>query len=154
MIRARALLAALAALALALPLAACGDSEQKNDYVAAVNRAQNDLAKRFNELQTRITPTSTPAQDRKTLTGYETAVRRAVTDLKAVDPPKGLDDLHRRFIGDIADYGTEVRRARERLSSGSPRDAIAAQQRLVAAVNRISTRINATISAINDKLRD
>lgn len=152
--RRRAHLLATVVVALALALGACGGNDEKDSYVDAVNRAQNDLARRFDRLQTRITPTSTPAQDRRTLSAYEAAVRSAVTELRTVDPPDGLDALHRRFIGDIAAYGSEVRKARERLARGTPRDALVAQQRLVAAVGRISTRINRTIAAINDKLQD
>jgi hypothetical protein len=152
--RVLALLAALLALP-ALAVAGCGgDSAARDDYVRSVNDAQNQLAKRFSSLQAQIRPTSTPAQDRRTLEAYEAAVQRAVTDLRGVDPPSGFGDLHRRFIGDIADYGTEVRRARGALDSGRPKEVMAAQQRLVTAVGRISARINDTIAAINRKLKD
>jgi hypothetical protein len=76
-----------------------------------------------------------------------------VAELRSVDPPEGLDELHRRFIGEIADYGTEVRKARNKLTTGRAQDALAAQRSLVTAVGRISSRINDTISAINAKLR-
>ena len=149
---------ALALLALVIALAAiagCGGSDDgRGDYVKAVNQAQTTLAQRFRALQARIKPTSTPAEDRRTLTGYETAVHEAVTDLRGVQPPSGLDGLHRRFIGEIADYGTEVRRARTALGSSRPQAVIAAQRRLVTNVGRISARINETISAINRKLKD
>jgi ribosome-binding protein aMBF1 (putative translation factor) len=148
-----AVLATAALVACAAVAAGCGgSSEAEEDYVAAVNNAQTGLAKRFDRLGNRITATSTPQQDRKTLTDYEVAVRDAVGQLRTVEPPGGLDQLHRQFIGEIADYGTEVRKAREKLGTGRPDDAIAAQQALVTAVGRISSRINDTISAINDKL--
>src|SRR3954453_5885588 len=150
--RARRTCAALAA-ALLVGLWGCGDAAEKNAYVRALNRAQSGLAQRFEGLQTHITATSTPQQDQRTLAGYESAVREAVARLRAVEPPEGLDDLHRRFIDDIADYGTEVRRARQKLESGRPDDALAAQRRLTTAVARIGTRINATIKAINAALQ-
>jgi hypothetical protein len=138
----------------ALLLSACGDTKEKNDYVTALNKTQTTLAQRFGELRDGITATSTPAQDRRSLTGYETAVRDAVRELRAIEPPSEVADLHHRFIDDVADYGTEVRRARDGLATSRPQEALAAQQRLTAAAGRISGRINRTITAINDKLRD
>jgi hypothetical protein len=151
----RRVLALLALLTALVAAAGCGGSDGgRGAYVKAVNDAQTTLAQRFRALQSRIKPTSTPTEDRRTLTGYETAVREAVTDLRGVRPPSGLDDLHRQFIGEIADYGTEVRRARAVLDGSRPEAVIAAQRRLVTNVGRISARINATISAINRKLKD
>ena len=154
--RARAL-SVLAALLLvpAVAAAGCGgNSQERGDYVKAVNDAQNRLAKRFSTLQSQIKATSTPQEDQRTLTGYETAVREAVTSLNGVNPPNGFDGLHKRFVGEIADYGTEVRRARSSLDSTKPERVIAAQRRLVTAVGQISARINATIAAINRKLKE
>jgi hypothetical protein len=152
--RALSLLAALLVTPALLAAGCGGDDQQRGEYVKAVNDAQNTLAKRFSMLQSRIRPTSTPAQDRRTLSGYESAVRDAVASLRGVDPPDGFAGLHRRFVGDIADYGTEVRRARSSLDSTRPEKVIAAQRRLVTAVGRISARINATIAAINRKLKE
>jgi hypothetical protein len=149
----RRLLVALVVAAIGGGIAGCGGSDAKNDYVKAVNGAQGGLAKRFDALGARITATSTPAQDRKTLSDYESAVVAAVGELRGVEPPDGMGDLHRRFIGEIAGYGSEVRKAREKLSTGRPQDAIAAQRSLVTAVGRISSRINDTIAAINNRLR-
>jgi hypothetical protein len=150
--RAAALIAVLA-----LAAAGCGggtgDDAGKKDYVAALNRAQTGLAQRFEALQRRVTPTSTPVQDQRTLSAYEAAVRDTVRDLEQVQPPEGLAALHRRFVGQVAGYGTALQAARAQLRSRDPQAVLAAQSRLRTAIERTGVRLNATIKAINDKLQ-
>jgi hypothetical protein len=151
--RARAALVLL--LLLVLAAAGCGGGTgEQNDYVKALNRAQTGLAKRFQTLQARITPTSTPAQDAKTLQAYEGAVTATVRDLRAVDPPTGFADLHRRFVDEVADYGSALRSARGRLRSDDPQAVLAAQGRLRAQIAKAGERLNATIRAINTKIKE
>jgi hypothetical protein len=151
--RAAVLLAVLAVAAVAA--AGCGGSgdDGRAGYVSALNRAQTGLAKRFTQLQSRVTPTSTAAQDRRTLRAYEAAVGTTVRDLRAIDPPAGFDALHRRFIGQVAGYGTALRRARAQLQGDDPRAILAAQGRLKASVAGTGRALNATIKAINEKLQ-
>jgi hypothetical protein len=150
-LRAAIVLFLLGALAV---LAGCGGrSQERSDYVKALNNAQNGLAQRFQSLQTQITPTSTPAQDARTLQAYEGAVRTTVADLRAVDPPAGFGDLHSRFVGEVAEYGTALRTARGRLRGDDPQAILAAQGRLRSVIAQAGERLNATIRAINDKLK-
>jgi hypothetical protein len=149
----RARAALLLALVLATVAAGCGSQQDNGDYVKALNRAQTGLGQRFSALQAGITPTSSAQQDEKTLSAYEAAVRKAVADLRAVDPPSGFDALHRRFIDQVADYGTALRTARGELGGDDPQAILAAQGRLRSAVTRTGTQLNATIRAINQKLK-
>jgi hypothetical protein len=148
----RAAAAVLLAL-LATATAGCGSDQGNGDYVKALNRAQNGLAQRFGRLQARITPTSSAAQDTRTLLAYEAAVRDTVATLRAVDPPGAIAPLHRRFIGEVADYGAALRTARGRLKGDDPQAILAAQGRLRVAVTQTGSRLNATIRAINRKLQ-
>jgi hypothetical protein len=152
--RARAALV-LILLAVCAAAAGCGGggSQERNDYVAALNRAQKGLAERFKALQQRITPTSTPAQDARTLTAYEGAVQATVRNLRAVEPPPGFAALHRRFVDQVGAYGSALRVARGDLRADDPRAVLAAQARLRAAIARAGERLNATIRAINSKLK-
>jgi hypothetical protein len=135
--------------------AGCGSgSDGRDDYVKALNRAQTGLAQRFGALQARITPTSSAKQDERTLRAYEAAVGRAVADLRAVTPPDGFGALHRRFVGQVAGYGTALTTARRELRSDDPQAILAAQGRLRGAVAATGRRLNATIAAINRKLGD
>ena len=148
--------AALAvALAAMIPVAAgcSNDVDERNDYVKAVNRAQTDFRSTFERLGARITATSSPAQDRRTLRGFSDAVDRAVTRLRRVDPPAEVRTLHRRLIVAIETYGREIDRARTAFRSTSTARIIEAQTRLISAITDVSARINRTISQINQALK-
>jgi len=145
----------LAVLGLCVVVAGCGsDSKSANEYVDAVNRAQNDFAATFDRLSSQITSTSTPAQDQKTLAGFKRAVDKVVGDLRAVEPPSKVKQLHDELINEIASYGKEIDKAKSAFANGSPKEIIKAQTQLVTAVTRVSAQINRTIDAINKKLRE
>ncbi|WP_027007765.1 hypothetical protein [Conexibacter woesei] len=151
--RAAALLAVVAA------LAGCGSSSDgasgaRADYVKALNSAQSGLASRFTKLGEKITPTSSAKQDRATLGAYETVVDSTVSQLRAIDPPTGLETLHRRFTAQLAGYGSAVRTARARITGDDPRAILAAQGDLQASLQRTGRQLNATIEAINKNLKD
>jgi hypothetical protein len=148
----RARAGVLLALILAVVAAGCGHNKDNDAYVKALNKAQTGLAERFSALQTKITPTSNAAQDIKTLRAYEAAVGTTVSDLRAVDPPGDLAPLHRRFIDEVAAYGSALRQARSELNRDDPQAILAAQGRLRSAVEATGRRLNATIQAINQKL--
>jgi hypothetical protein len=151
---ARAVLAV--ALATVLPVAAgcSNDVDERNAYVAAVNRAQGDFASTFDRLGAKITATSSPQQDRRTLRGFSDAVQRAVTRLRAVNPPPEVRALHRRLIASIDAYGREIDKARTAFRSTSTARIIAAQTQLISAITTVSGRINRTISQINETLKE
>jgi FKBP-type peptidyl-prolyl cis-trans isomerase (trigger factor) len=147
----------LAASALAA-LAGCGSSDgidraQANRYADAVNKAQSDFAGTLDELSAKVTPTSTRAQDDKTLQSFQTAVDRVVGQLKAVDVPPRVKDLHAKFIAQISAYGREIDRVRPAFDSPDPQKILAAQQQLRTAVQKVSDQINGTINQINAKLK-
>jgi hypothetical protein len=139
---------------LAIAAAGCGgDNKDRDTYVKALNKAQTGLAQRFAKLQSQVTPTSSAAQDSKTLRAYEAAVGTTVSDLRAVNPPDGLAALHRRFIDEVAAYGSALRKARSELKGEDPRAILAAQGRLRSAVTATGRQLDATIQAINQKLQ-
>ncbi len=151
----RRLLAALLATTAVLGLSACGsdDTEQRNAYADQLNRAQGDFAKSFRDLSGEITSTTTPGEGRKTLQGFEDAVDDVVSDLRRIEAPEGIGPLHKRLITEIADYGEEIRTAKEAYETRSPRKILEAQNALADATTAISGRINRTIAAINKGLQ-
>ena len=135
----------LIVVALALVASGCGsDTKAANDYVDAVNKAQNDFASTFDRLSSQITSKSTPQQDQKTLDGFK----------QAVEPPSKVKPLHDELVNEIATYGKEIDKAKRAFAKGSPEEIVRAQTRLVTAVTRVSGQINRTIDAINKKLRE
>jgi uncharacterized phage infection (PIP) family protein YhgE len=148
-------LAPVLVLVVVLLASACGsDTKQANDYVDSVNKAQNDFAATFDKLSSKITSTSTAQQDRQTLDGFKEAVDKVVADLKEVEVPDKVKDLHGQLVAEISDYGTEIDKAKQAFSGNDPQAIIKAQTQLVSAVTRVSAQINKTIDAINKKLRE
>jgi hypothetical protein len=149
--------AALAlALAATMPVAAAcsNDVDERNAYVAAVNRAQTDFRTTFEHLGAQITATSSPQQDRRTLRGFSDAVDRAVTRLRRVDPPPEVRTLHGRLIASIDDYGRQIDKARTAFRSTSTARIIEAQTALISGITAVSRRINRTIGDINRALKE
>jgi uncharacterized phage infection (PIP) family protein YhgE len=142
-------------IAVALLASGCGsDTKAANDYVDSVNKAQNDFAATFDKLSAQITSTSSAQQDRQTLDGFKQAVDKVVTDLRAVEVPDKVKDLHGRLVAEISAYGTEIDKAKKAFAGDDPQAIIKAQTELVSAVTRVSAQINQTIDAINKKLRE
>jgi uncharacterized protein DUF6376/uncharacterized protein DUF7018 len=151
----RRLTPVLIAAALALVAAGCGtDTKEANDYVDAVNKAQNAFATKFDELSGQITSTSTAAQDRKTLDGFRQAIDKVVADFRAVKAPDKVKDLHGKLIAEVSAYGREIDKAKGAFSNDDPQAIVKAQADLVSAVTRVQSQINQTIADINKKLRD
>jgi hypothetical protein len=135
-------------------VAGCGtDRSRDNGYVDAVNRAQRDFAARFARLSKRITATSTPGEDRRTLGAFRAAVDRTVVRLRGVEVPDRVGSLHARLVDEIAAYGRQIDRARAAFRGQRAQAILAAQTDLVSAVTRISAQINRTIATINERLR-
>jgi hypothetical protein len=144
----------LIALCAALALGGCGSqkTQRANDYVNAVNRAQNEFAATFNKLEGQITAKSTARQDRSTLKKFEQAIDRVVAQLRAVRAPQNVRALHAQLITAIASYRDAVEKARRAFATKDRDKLVRAQQSLVRSVTRISERITRTINEINAKL--
>jgi sigma54-dependent transcription regulator len=151
----RRLSPALVVVALALAVSGCGaDTKAANDYVDAVNKAQNDFATKFDELSGRITSTSTAAEDRKTLDGFKKAIDKVVKDFRAVKAPDKVKALHGKLIAEISSYGKEIDKAKAAFADEDPKAIVKAQADLVSALTRVQAQINTTIGEINKKLRE
>ena len=145
----------MAAAAAALTLSACGeDVEAKNDYITAVNRAQNQFQVRFERLEAKITAVSTPRQDDATLREFATAVDDVIAQLKRINAPAEVTDLHGRFIGEVEEYGAVADRARKDFQSDDPQKVIAANRKFSTEVTKTAADITTTINEINRKLQE
>jgi hypothetical protein len=151
----RRLFSVLMVVAVAFLAAGCGsDTKAANDYVDAVNRAQNEFATKFDQLSGQITSTSTAAQDRKTLDGFKQAIDKVVADFKAVKAPDKVKPLHDKLIAEVSAYGAEIDKAKGAFSDDDPQAIVKAQTDLVNGVTKVQAQINQTIADINKKLRE
>ncbi len=149
----RILLVAFAAVALIA--AGCGgDTEEKNDYVDQVNKAQTEFADQVTKLSTAITSTSSSAADQKTIESYQTAVDGVVKDLEGITPPEDVKAEHQQLVDAMTTYGESVGTALEDLQGGSAQDRLKAATELQTASSTAGTQINQAIEAINKKLQE
>jgi hypothetical protein len=144
------------ALAVALVgVAGCGGSSKRNnDYIDAVNKAQNTFAATFDRLQGQISATSTVTEDRQTLAQFQAATDRVISDLKAVKPPNKVKSLHGELIHELTAYDEAIKEASRSLGAKRARQIAAAQTKLTTAVTNVSQQINDTIQKINAKLHE
>jgi hypothetical protein len=148
-------LAAVLVVALGVALAGCGsgDSDVRNAYVGSASRAVAEFGDSFGSLQSEVRATSTPAQDRRTLDRFGTAVDRLAVALREIHPPKVVRRLHAGLIADVRAYRTLIDRARPGFASSDPRKVITARTTFSTAVERVNAQITRTIDAINRALR-
>ncbi len=74
-------------------------------------------------------------------------------DLRKIVPPDKVKAQHTQLVDALAEYGEAIGAAEQKLG-GSAEQATAAEARLAADTARTSTRVNAAIAAINQKLRE
>ena len=145
----------LIVVALALVAAGCGtDTKAANDYVDAVNQAQNHFAPKFDQLSGQITSTSTPAQDRQTLDGFRQAIDKVVADFRAVKAPDKVKALHDKLIAEISAYGRQIDKAKGGVLRQRPAGDRQGPGRSRQRGDEGQAQINQTIADINKKLRE
>ena len=135
------------ALSLAFLVACGGDTTAKNEYVAAVNRAQTEFA-------AGIAKARPGADAAKTFDDMQAAIDKVVADLRAVDPPDEVAALHERLVREMAGFGTAVEQAAGSLTSGDPGKLAAAQAAFTRSTAGAGRKIDATIGQINAKLQE
>lgn len=131
----------------------CGGADP-SQYVKDVNAAQASFAKTFAGLQADITPESSAAADRATLDRFQLATAKVVRELEKIDVPDDVSGLHKDLIGEISQYGKAIERAKQRYTSNSPKEVVAARDELTSSVGKTATEINTTIEKINKKLHE
>jgi ABC-type glycerol-3-phosphate transport system substrate-binding protein len=142
-------------LTMAGALAGCGggDTDKKNAYVDEVNAAQQSFATTFEQLSTRITSSSTPTQDKRTLQGFQKAIDKTTAQLQGVEPPGSVKQLHQQLIDEISSYGAAITKFEDALG-GDVVQLSKAQATLATKTSQTSADINRTIERINQKLRE
>jgi hypothetical protein len=142
--------------ALSLVAAGCGsDTKAKNDYVDAVNKAQTEFADNIQKVGSSTPSGSDPAAGAKqTFTALGAAIDKVIADLKAVEPPDDVKDLHNKLISQLNDFGGQIDQAASALGSGDLKAIAAAQAKFAQSASSLGTEISKTISDINTKLQN
>jgi peptidoglycan hydrolase CwlO-like protein len=146
-------LALLAALALSLVAAGCGDdTAAKNEYVDAVNKAQTDFAAAVQKIQADASSAS-PDQAKQVFDDLAGEVDNVVSDLEAVEPPEEVSDLHNRLVDQMGSFGDSIREAGDSIDGGDPQAIIEATTKFSQEVSKLGTDISTTINEINQQLQ-
>src|SRR5262245_41745966 len=105
-----------------LGAAGCGsDTKESNDYVAAINKVQTDFANNVQKVGTSSEAGSDPAAAaKKTFNDLSDAIDKVIADLKDVDPPNDVKDLHNELISEMEEFNSQVGKAADSLDSKDP----------------------------------
>src|SRR5436190_24092055 len=97
---------AVCAATLALVAAAgCGsDTKESNDYLNAINKAQTDFADSVQKIGSSASGSSPAEKAKNTFDSLEQAIDKVVADLKAVNPPDKVKDLHRQLVSELSQF--------------------------------------------------
>jgi hypothetical protein len=146
-----------AALAVALVLVlatGCGDdTKAKNAYVTAVNKAQSDFVAVVDDSESRISGNATDADTATQLDMIRAAAAKVVAELRAIKPPDKARTLHGNLVSEAQGLVAAFRKAADAYHSGKPSDILTAKVDLSKEVTRVNAQLNATIQALNEKLR-
>lgn len=148
----RAVLVAALALSL-LAVAGCGgDTEESNDYVAAVNKAQTDFVNTVTSAAS--TPATTPEAAKDLFDKLEASTSKIVGDLKAIEPPEKVKDLHERLVSEVGQIEASVTKAQDAVESGDAKKAQETLASFATEMSSVGAKVSATIAEINTKLQE
>jgi len=135
-------------------VAGCGsDTKASNDYVKAINKVQTDFVNNVQKAGSAPSTGSDPlAAAKKTFTNLEAAIGKVISDLQGVTPPDKVKALHNRLISEMDEFKGDVKTAGDSLSSKDPTKIATAQTKFASDASSLGTKIDKTISDINDKL--
>jgi hypothetical protein len=143
----------LAAALAVLLLAGCGgNTKAKNDYVAAVNRAQTDFVSVVDDSESRISGSASNADTATQLDLIRAAAAKVVVRLRGLKPPSGAGTLHATLVREAQGLVAAFQKAATAYKSGDPAKILSAKVNLSKDVARVNQQLNATIGALNAKL--
>lgn len=132
----------------AAALVGCGgdDQDAKADrtYIDQVNGAVQRFAREARQL-----PAGFQAD---TLRTYSATLERTATDLRAIEPPSSVTNLHAQLAGDVSAYADAIDAAAGAPLSDDPDRIVAAQQKLLQATATANREVNRTLKAIGQTL--
>jgi hypothetical protein len=81
------------------------------------------------------------------------AAAKVVAELRAIKPPDKAQTLHGNLVSEAQGLVAAFRKAADAYHSGKPSDILTAKVDLSKEVTRVNAQLNATIQALNEKLR-
>ena len=151
----RAALICVAALSLVAAAGCGGDTKSSNDYVNDINKAQTDFASNVQKVGSTPSAGADPAASaKKTFANLDTAIGKVIADLKGIDAPDKVKDLHNQLISEMRQFEGQVNAAGASLDAKDPQSIVAAQSKFATSASSLGARISKTINDINTKLHE
>ena len=146
---------AIASLALALALVACGggDADEKNDYVDQVNEVTTTLNDGLSRISADAPLATDPAEASKVFGQFASSLETAASDIGAIDPPEGVAGLHDKLVEDVTTLSDEATNAANEAKAGGPASLPGVATQFIDEANRLSGDVDATIAEINTELQ-
>ncbi len=145
----RSVLLALAA-AGALAVGGCGGGDDAQaSYARAVNDARAQLQHSLAAVPEAVSPTSSRAQDERTLGRYHDAVHRTLTRLRTLEPPADVTAANARLLAAVGRVDAALEEAVDALKTATARDALAVRAQLADRLGTAGHDINAAIADLN-----
>jgi hypothetical protein len=146
----RSALVVAAVLSLVAVAGCGGDTASKNDYVDALNKVQTD----FKDSVTKSGSAGSATEAKDVFANLSTAIDKLIADLKGVEAPDEVKDLHNDLITEMTEFKSQVEDAGSSLASGDPKAIVAAQTKFATEASQLATKIGTTITDINKELQD
>jgi len=134
----------------ALLLVACGDGEEKNDYVDEVNEVQTTFQSEVSELGQNI---DSPDQ---LVAFYEDTVaelEQAVQELDDISPPEEVEELHDQLTEEVQGLADLIQGAAEDIEQGGVAAVPGVVSELSSEGSRLQGEFSNTIDEINRELQ-
>jgi type VI protein secretion system component VasF len=125
-----------------------GDTKSSNDYVSELNKVQTEFADSVSK-----STASAGSDPQGVFTSLGTNIDKLVGDLKSIEAPDKVKDLHNQLIDEMGRFKAEVKKAGDSLKSTDPAKIAEAQTEFATKASAIGTEIGKTITDINSKLQ-
>jgi hypothetical protein len=118
-----------------------------------VNKVQTDFADNVRKVGSSSPSGSDPAAAaKKTFSDLQSAIDKAISDLKGVEAPGKVKSLHNELISEMETFKSQVNEAASSLDSKDPQTIVKAQTKFAQSASTLGTKISQTIDSINKTL--
>jgi hypothetical protein len=113
------IVAVLAALLLSAGLvAACGGSDDKEEYASQVEDVLNPLGTELQSLGDELSASTDPDQLAQGIGEAEDTIDQGISDLEAITPPEGVEQVNEDLISALQSFNDELASVRKAAESG------------------------------------
>jgi hypothetical protein len=148
-------LAAAALAATALALVACGgDTEEKNEYVDAVNEVTSTLNAGLTEVSSRGVAAGSPEEAGPVFEDFSAQLDAAAAGLSDISPPEDVASLHDELVSILEELSAESGNAADEIAAGGAAAVTGVATGFLGEANRLGAEADATITEINAKLQE